>query len=288
MAEGQSINTSLQSIPERITAHSSLFSQQSPRTRRALVSHLSAPPKASQSVMDVIDQVGSLSPSQMKLVSSELSLSQTREDFTGDGVKKWGNLENLALLRAGGSPGGKEAMLTGGKEAMLTAVVEMKGTTAGADKEDTPSGVAMAETTSLGLTAPERELMKDGPSKTPLIEASEKLQVVQTVTQWGRLSPANIRDRPTTPEPEKKVLVFIKSEGKSLGFTICGGKGSRRGDIGIYVRSIKEGSITDQDGRLRVGDELLEVNGKSFEGCSHKKAASIIRVSSHMKVFPHC
>ncbi|MCG8622301.1 MAG: PDZ domain-containing protein [Proteobacteria bacterium] len=33
-----------------------------------------------------------------------------------------------------------------------------------------------------------------------------------------------------------------------------------------------------QDGRLRRGDEILYVNGKSLKDCTHKKAAGIIRV----------
>ena len=88
-----------------------------------------------------------------------------------------------------------------------------------------------------------------------------------------------IRDRPPPPpEPEVKVIVYVKTEGKSLGFSICGGKDSKRGDLGILVRNIDPDGLAAQDGRLRRGDELLDVNGKSLQGCTHKKAASIIRV----------
>ncbi len=43
---------------------------------------------------------------------------------------------------------------------------------------------------------------------------------------------------------------------------------------------LKEGNIVEQDRRLRIGDELIEVNGKSVKECSHRTAASIIKVSN--------
>ncbi len=43
---------------------------------------------------------------------------------------------------------------------------------------------------------------------------------------------------------------------------------------------LKEGSIAEQDGRLRIGDVLLEVNSKSVKECSHRTAGSLIKVSN--------
>lgn len=81
-----------------------------------------------------------------------------------------------------------------------------------------------------------------------------------------------------TPEHNIKTIVYVKKDGKGLGFSICGGKGSRWGDIGIFVSKVHPDGIAAIDGRLKEGDELLEVNGKSLAGCSHQEAASIIRV----------
>ena len=101
-------------------------------------------------------------------------------------------------------------------------------------------------------------------------------QVVRTITDWGRLSTSNISSPP--PEPEIKTVVLIKTQGKSLGFTVCGGIESRRGDLGIYIKTVTPGGLAAQDGRMREGDELLEVNGRSFAQCTHEQAASIIKV----------
>lgn len=46
-----------------------------------------------------------------------------------------------------------------------------------------------------------------------------------------------------------------------LGFNIRGGSDANylRGHPGIFVTSIKPGSSADRDGRLKIGDRLLEV-----------------------------
>ncbi len=37
---------------------------------------------------------------------------------------------------------------------------------------------------------------------------------------------------------------------------------------------LKEGSVAEQDGRLRIGDVLLGVNSKSVKECSHRTAGN--------------
>ena len=107
------------------------------------------------------------------------------------------------------------------------------------------------------------------------MENSDQFEVVRTVTPWARTT---AHQAPPPPEPKIKIIVYAKTEGKSLGFSICGGKGSRQGDLGILVRNIDPDGLAAQDGRLQRGDEILDVNGKSLQDCTHKKAAGIIRV----------
>ena len=47
-----------------------------------------------------------------------------------------------------------------------------------------------------------------------------------------------------------------------LGFNIRGGSDANylRGHPGIFVTSIKPGGTADRDGRLKIGDRLLEVH----------------------------
>ena len=62
----------------------------------------------------------------------------------------------------------------------------------------------------------------------------------------------------------------------SLGFSIVGGKGSVHGDLPIYIKQVGEGAAR-QDGRLKKGDQLLTVNGISFENVTHKFAAETLK-----------
>ena len=101
----------------------------------------------------------------------------------------------------------------------------------------------------------------------------------KAVQQLGRLSAGTSR-KDQQPPPQKEVsIVLVKSAGgKPFGFSLCGGKGSKRGDVGLYIRSIQDGGLAAEDGRLQVGDEILGVNGQTLEGTTHKRAAGIIKV----------
>ena len=111
-----------------------------------------------------------------------------------------------------------------------------------------------------------------GSSSPAIAQLAEK-----PLTQWGRLSTSSIHTTP--PQPSEKTVVFVK-ENRPLGFTLCGGKGSKWGDIGIFIRRIQPGGLAHEDGRVREGDELLEVNEKPLTDCTHKMAANMIKVLS--------
>ena len=48
-----------------------------------------------------------------------------------------------------------------------------------------------------------------------------------------------------------------------LGFSIAGGAGNQHipGDNGIFVTKIIDGGAAQMDGRLAIGDRLMEVRG---------------------------
>ncbi|KAG9275334.1 tyrosine-protein phosphatase non-receptor type 13-like isoform X1 [Astyanax mexicanus] len=78
-----------------------------------------------------------------------------------------------------------------------------------------------------------------------------------------------------TSEQESCILQveFNKPERGGLGFSLAGGINSSN----LRVRDICCGSVAEQDGRLRVGDILLEVNGVIVSGLSHSKVVDILR-----------
>uniref|UniRef100_A0A087XFE2 Uncharacterized protein n=1 Tax=Poecilia formosa TaxID=48698 RepID=A0A087XFE2_POEFO len=66
---------------------------------------------------------------------------------------------------------------------------------------------------------------------------------------------------------------FKKPEGGGLGFALVGGANGSM----LRVREICSGGVAEQDGRLKVGDILLEVNGVIVSGLSHSKVVDILR-----------
>ncbi|XP_069573989.1 tyrosine-protein phosphatase non-receptor type 13 [Brachyistius frenatus] len=66
---------------------------------------------------------------------------------------------------------------------------------------------------------------------------------------------------------------FTKPDGGGLGFALVGGTNGSM----LRVKEICSGGVAEQDGRLRVGDILLEVNGVIVSGLSHSKVVDILR-----------
>lgn len=58
------------------------------------------------------------------------------------------------------------------------------------------------------------------------------------------------------------------------GFSIRGG---RELDLPIFVLRMADGGAAQRDGRLRVGDEILEINGTSTEDIPHADAIALIK-----------
>uniref|UniRef100_A0A3B5ANZ1 Whirlin-like n=1 Tax=Stegastes partitus TaxID=144197 RepID=A0A3B5ANZ1_9TELE len=67
-------------------------------------------------------------------------------------------------------------------------------------------------------------------------------------------------------------------DGHSLGLMIRGGA---EYGLGIYITGVDLGSAADS-GALKVGDQILEVNGQSFVTISHDEAVNILKTGCHL------
>ncbi|CAH1247149.1 PTPN13 [Branchiostoma lanceolatum] len=83
-----------------------------------------------------------------------------------------------------------------------------------------------------------------------------------------------------SPKPPVSGVIRLELEkpsGGGLGFSLVGGE--KGGSTGIFIKTITPGSVADKDGRMKVGDRLLQINGESLIGLSHSKAVAILRKS---------
>ncbi|XP_029932773.1 multiple PDZ domain protein isoform X2 [Myripristis murdjan] len=141
-----------------------------------------------------------------------------------------------------------------------------------------------------------REAGKASPTTTPI-----SLPVVPHVGETDTDTLTEIPDRPAETEEEDEevedefgyswkkiiqrygslpgVLYMIELEkGKTgLGLSLAGNRDRSR--MSVFVVGIDPNGAAGEDGRMVVGDELLEINGQILYGHSHQNASSIIKSS---------
>ncbi|XP_016360300.1 LOW QUALITY PROTEIN: syntaxin-binding protein 4 [Sinocyclocheilus anshuiensis] len=68
---------------------------------------------------------------------------------------------------------------------------------------------------------------------------------------------------------------------KGLGVKIIGGYREQSGEeFGIFIKRILPGGMAAQDGRLRAGDLILDVNNMNLGGVTNEKAVEVLRMVS--------
>ncbi|XP_041114018.1 E3 ubiquitin-protein ligase LNX-like isoform X2 [Polyodon spathula] len=77
-----------------------------------------------------------------------------------------------------------------------------------------------------------------------------------------------------------KDIVLRRDTSGSLGFSIVGGCEDSNINQLFFIRSVVEGTPAYNDGRIRCGDLLLEVNGKSTSGMTH---SSLVRMLKELR-----
>ncbi|PIK35017.1 putative disks large-like 2 [Apostichopus japonicus] len=85
--------------------------------------------------------------------------------------------------------------------------------------------------------------------------------------------------RSTEVKRREVVKIHLVKEKGSLGIEIAGGKNSSKGDVGIFVAELDEGSPAARDGRLQKGDEILMINGNSLLSVTHQDVVQLLSQS---------
>ncbi|XP_069313703.1 E3 ubiquitin-protein ligase LNX isoform X2 [Eulemur rufifrons] len=74
-----------------------------------------------------------------------------------------------------------------------------------------------------------------------------------------------------------KDVILRRNTAGSLGFCIVGGYEEYNGNKPFFIKSIVEGTPAYNDGRIRCGDILLAVNGRSTSGMIHASLARMLK-----------
>ncbi|XP_013421813.1 multiple PDZ domain protein isoform X5 [Lingula anatina] len=87
------------------------------------------------------------------------------------------------------------------------------------------------------------------------------------------------REPEVEEDPEVEYFEVELSKGsQGLGITIAGYVGDKSAELsGIFVKSVAEGSAADVEGRIRVNDQIIQVDGQSLEGYSNHQAVEVLR-----------
>ncbi|XP_057703939.1 tyrosine-protein phosphatase non-receptor type 13 isoform X2 [Corythoichthys intestinalis] len=75
----------------------------------------------------------------------------------------------------------------------------------------------------------------------------------------------------------EKFSVELKKTGGSLGISVAGGLNTSVRHGGIYIKSLVIGGAAEQDGRIQIGDRLLEVDGSNLRAVTHQQAVECLK-----------
>lgn len=102
-------------------------------------------------------------------------------------------------------------------------------------------------------------------------------------TAEGPYLPSPGRPPPVPGPGQLRQVTLRRSKAhEGLGFSIRGG--AEHG-VGIYVSLVEPGSLAEREG-LRVGDQILGVNGKSLDRVTHAEAVKVRWLRSGLRLLP--
>ncbi|XP_012249096.2 uncharacterized protein LOC100742086 isoform X2 [Bombus impatiens] len=120
-------------------------------------------------------------------------------------------------------------------------------------------------------------------------EPSEKMTGMRKfqVVRKRAVIPVSCSRRATSLSMNLLTITLEKGAPKKLGFSIVGGSDSNKGSMGIFVKDIMAGGQAAEEGTLRIGDEILAINGISMDGLTHAKALQSFKAAKAGKMILH-
>lgn len=92
--------------------------------------------------------------------------------------------------------------------------------------------------------------------------------------------PSSHKDLTQCVTCQEKHITVKKEPHESLGMTVAGGRGSKSGELPIFVTSVPPHGCLARDGRIKRGDVLLSINGIDLTNLSHSEAVAMLKASA--------
>uniref|UniRef100_A0A452UK56 FERM and PDZ domain containing 2 n=1 Tax=Ursus maritimus TaxID=29073 RepID=A0A452UK56_URSMA len=149
------------------------------------------------------------------------------------------------------------------------------------------SGVFSTDSPSNGHQGSFSSHTQDQEKNTEALEAAQTQSLQPSVRP--QLSPLPLKgaDSSCSPPPseinasEIYFVDLVKEDG-TLGFSVTGGINTSVLDGGIYVKAIVPGGPAAKEGQILRGDRLLQVDGVSLCGLTHKQAVQCLKGSGQV------
>ncbi|XP_067251682.1 membrane-associated guanylate kinase, WW and PDZ domain-containing protein 1 isoform X4 [Chanodichthys erythropterus] len=132
-----------------------------------------------------------------------------------------------------------------------------------------------------GNTVTLRIIPGDETSNASLLTNAEKIATITTThtpqssTEPRNNKPKQVLTQPPTYNQEAEFYsVDLERESKGFGFSLRGGK---EYNMDLYVLRLAEDGAAVRNGKMRVGDEILEINGESTKNMKHSRAIELIK-----------
>ncbi|XP_027023305.1 membrane-associated guanylate kinase, WW and PDZ domain-containing protein 1 isoform X4 [Tachysurus fulvidraco] len=134
-----------------------------------------------------------------------------------------------------------------------------------------------------GNTVTLRIIPGDESSNAALLTNAEKIATITTThTPQSSSESRNNKSKQAPPQPGTQMShqdaeyysVDLERDNKGFGFSLRGGK---EYNMDLYVLRLAEDGAAVRNGKMRVGDEILEINGESTKNMKHSRAIELIK-----------
>ncbi|KAM6981676.1 membrane-associated guanylate kinase, WW and PDZ domain-containing protein 1-like isoform 8-T8 [Tautogolabrus adspersus] len=136
-----------------------------------------------------------------------------------------------------------------------------------------------------GNTVSLRIIPGDESSNASLLTNAEKIATITTThtPQQTTESRNNSKSKGAPPPPPTQTQtsqdaefysVDLERDSKGFGFSLRGG---REYNMDLYVLRLADDGAAVRNGKMRVGDEILEINGESTKNMKHSRAIELIK-----------